>query len=108
MLPGAVAIGAPRRTAMFEPRRTISRLASVGLLGAVALVASAEASHVRTAGAATPISLFAAASADGQGIVLTWSLTLLTLHAPGFALSRRAATDAPGSGSVIETAANAD
>jgi hypothetical protein len=93
---------------MPAPRRTIRRLACAGLFGACALLAPGLLPRAGTVSAAPPINLFAAASIDGQGIVLTWNLTVLTLNAPAFLLTRRAAMLPGDPGVLIATAGNAD
>ena len=88
--------------------RTVRRLACAGLFGVCALLAPGILRGDGSAGAASPINLFAAASIDGQGIVLTWNLTVLTLNAPTFLLTRRAAAAQGVPGILIERAGNAD
>lgn len=93
---------------MFAPGRTVRWLACAGLLGASALLSPDLLPGAPAASAATPISLFASASLDGQGIVLTWSLTLLTLNAPTFLLARRPVQAIGSPGIIVDTAGNAD
>lgn len=93
---------------MRPPRRTVRRLASAGLLGACALIAPGLLPRPAAVSAASPINLFAAVSVDGQGVVLTWNLTLLTLNAPTFLLTRRAALPPGDPGVLIDSAGNAD
>lgn len=92
---------------MRAPRRLVRWLACAGLLGAGALLAPSLVS-APAASAAPPINLFAAETIDGQGIALSWNLTLLTLNAPTFLLTRRAPMLTGDSAILVDTAGNAD
>ncbi len=93
---------------MRTPRRTRIQLARMVLAGACALLAPGLLPRERIVSAASPINLFAAPSIDGQGIVLTWNLTVLTLNAPTFLLTRRAALLPGDPGVLVTSAGNAD
>ncbi len=87
--------------------RAARRLAAAGLLAAGVLFVPGAMPRTRPAAATAALSLFAAPSIDGQGVVLNWSLTVLTLNAQSFVLVRRAALIAGDPGAPIYIAGNA-